>query len=161
MWWRIVLAGGLLALVTLGGAAAGQFEDGEAAFQHRDDATAVRLWRPLADKGDAEAQTSLGFMYQEGWGVPQDYEQALTWFRKAANQGDASAQFNIGLLYADGQGVPQDYELAHMWFNLSAAHAKNANTRAVAVNNRDLVAAKMTPAQIAEAQRMATEWAPK
>ena len=59
-------------------------------------------------------------------------------------------------MYANGQGVTQDYVLAHMWFNLSAAQGD-----ADATKNRDRVAGKMTPARIAEAQRLAREWKPK
>jgi TPR repeat protein len=72
-----------------------------------------------------------------------------------ADQGNAHAQFNLGAMYANGQGVPQDYVRAHMWFNLSAAQGeKNANKQ------RDLVAKRMTEAQIAEAQKLAREWKP-
>ena len=60
-----------------------------------------------------------------------------------------------------GLGAPQDYALAHMWFNLASSPATNAELRQMAVQNRDQVAAKMTPDQIAEAQRMASEWKPK
>ena len=59
-------------------------------------------------------------------------------------------------MYAIGQGVPQNYILAHMWINLSAAQANQK-----AIQARDMVASKMTPAQIAEAQRLAREWKPK
>jgi len=59
-------------------------------------------------------------------------------------------------MYVDGYGVPQDYIQAHMWFNLAGA-----NGVAFAVQQRDMVARKMTPGQIAEAQRLAREWKPK
>jgi hypothetical protein len=58
-----------------------------------------------------------------------------------------------------GQGVPQDYVRAHMWFKLAASGASDASTRKTSAKNRDLVASLMTPAQIAEAQQMASEWA--
>jgi TPR repeat protein len=83
------------------------------------------------------------------------------WWRKAADQGNVLAQVNLGLLYERGRGIPQDYERAHMWFNLAASRAEDAETLNFAVKNRDALAAKMTPAQIAEAQRMAREWVPK
>jgi len=66
------------------------------------------------------------------------------------------AQFNLGLLYAEGQGVPQDDVLAHMWMNLAAAKGVQE-----AVKGRDLLEKLMTPAQLAEAQRLAREWALK
>jgi hypothetical protein len=56
--------------------------------------------------------------------------------------------------------VPQDYALAYMWFNLASSPATNTDLRQMAVENRDKVAAKMRPEQIAEAQRMAREWKP-
>jgi len=141
---------------------AGPIEDATAAFGRGDYATAIRLIRPLADQGDAEAQLDLGAMYQNGQGVPQDYATAVRWFRKAADQGDAIAQNNLGLMYYNGQGVPQDYVQAHMWLNLAAATfpATDAESRQKAVKNRDFVASKMTPEQIAEAQKLAREWKP-
>ena len=81
------------------------------------------------------------------------------WYGKAADQGNAEAQFDLGRMYEKGQGVPQDYLYAHMWFNLAAAGFSAWDKRAV--NGRDALAAKMTPAQIAEAQRLAREWKPK
>ena len=78
----------------------------------------------------------------------------------AAEQGNAAAQYNIGVMYYKGQGVPQDYVQAHMWFNLAASRLE-AEKRNEAVKNRDIIASRMTPAQIAEAQRLAREWKPK
>ena len=86
----------------------------------------------------------------------------MRWFRLvrlAAEQGDASAQLFLGHMYADGEGVPQDYVQAHKWFNLAAASAEVA-FRETFVEARDDVAARMTPSQIAEAQRLAREWRP-
>ena len=177
----------------------GQFEDGIAAYERGDYATAFRLMKPLAEKGDAKAQHNLGVMYDYGRGVPQDTTKALKWYRRAADQGIPDAQHNLGLMYYYGQGVPQsyikaarwyrraadqgmpdsqvnlgimyyhgqgvsqNYVLAHMWLNLAgsqypASVRKNVND---AVHYRDIVDAKMTPAQIAEAQRLAREWKPK
>jgi TPR repeat protein len=99
-------------------------------------------------------------MYVGGQGVPRDYAQAVVWLRKAAEQGNALGQINLGTTYERGQGVPQDYAQAHMWYNLAASHAEDPATREMAVKNRDDVATKMTPAQIAEAQRLASEWKP-
>ena len=111
-----------------------------------------------ADQGDAAAQNNLGRMYDGGHGVPQDYAQAVVWLRKAAEQGSALGQVNLGTMYDHGHGVPQDYAQAHMWYNLAASSAEDDAARNEAAKVRDLVATKMTPAQIAEAQRMAREW---
>ena len=123
----------------------------------RDDAQALFWYRKAADQGNAGAQFSLGLIYANGQGVTRDYAAAVLWYRKAAEQGDADAQTNLGLMYAVGQGVPKDYVQAHMWLNLAAS---NSETKAAA-EYRDTVAKKMTPAQIAEAQKLAREWKPK
>ena len=140
----------LLALCLAAPVMAGPLEDADAAYYKGDYTTALRLYRPLADKGNVDAQHNLGFMYENGRGVPQDYVQAVAWYRKAADHGDAVAQFNLGFMYENGQGVPQDYVQAHKWSNLSAAGASTdeKDVRDRAVKNRDIVAAKMTPAQI-------------
>jgi uncharacterized protein len=96
--------------------------------------------------------------------VPQDYAEAAKWYRKAAEQGNASAQAALGGMYANGDGVPQDYVKAHKWFNLAASRLTKAAEQKVrheTVSNRDNVAARMTPAQISEAQKLAREWKPK
>jgi uncharacterized protein len=127
----------------------------------QDYAQALIWTRKAANQGDAVAQNNLGVMYRDGQGVPQDYAQALIWLRKAADQGDAVAQNNLGGIYYEGQGILQDFVRAHMWFNLAASRAEDAETREQATKNREILAAKMTPVQIAEAQRMAREWKPK
>jgi TPR repeat protein len=95
------------------------FQKALIAYAAGDFATALRLFRPLADRGDGEAQDYLGYMYENGW------------------------------------GVPQDYVTAHMWHNLAASHGiQNA------AEKRNSLSKKMTPAQIAEAQKLAREWKP-
>ena len=153
-----IFASSALALGLIGSAIAGPFEDGQVAFKRDDYAEALRLWGQSAD---ARAQFSVGQMYYIGQGVLRDNAQADAWYRKAADQGFAYAQFDLGAAYEDGHlGVPQDYALAHMWFNLASSPATNTDLRQMAVRSRDKVAAKMTPEQIDEAQRMAREWKP-
>src|SRR5712692_8709765 len=86
-----------------------------------DQAASVDSLKKRAAQGDAEAQFSLGIMYANGQGVPQDYAEALKWFRLAAAQGIAKAQNSLGSIYANGQGVPQDSAEALKWFRLAAA----------------------------------------
>ena len=86
----------------------------------------------------------------------QDYAEAVRWYRKAGGQGEAVAQILLGSIYEDGQGVAQDYVQAHMWYNLAAAQGQKK-----ARKWRDNLAEKMTPAQIAEAEKLAREWKPK
>jgi TPR repeat protein len=73
-----------------------------------------------AAAGDAKAQNSLGNMYANGTGVPQNYTEAVKWYRKAANQGFADAQLNLGSAYDQGQGVARDEGAAADWFRKAA-----------------------------------------
>ena len=66
------------------------------------------------------AQFVLGYCYDEGQGVPQDYTQAAYWYRKAAEQGDADAQYNLGYCYKYGRGVLKDMVEAGRWYKLAA-----------------------------------------
>ena len=75
----------------------------------------------MAEEGYANVQADLGFLYEQGKSVSQNYAEAAMWYRESAEQGERHGQFGLGRLYADGNGVPQDYVLAHMWFNLAAA----------------------------------------
>ncbi|MGA3144835.1 MAG: tetratricopeptide repeat protein [Verrucomicrobiota bacterium] len=77
---------------------------------------ARELLQPAAEKGEAEAQALLGQMYNAGWGVPVDYEQAFKWWSRAAEGGSADGQWGLGLLYDDGKGVPRDSKkAAELW----------------------------------------------
>ncbi len=116
-------------------------------------AKAAYWYRKAAAQGVATAQDDLGVMYDSGQGVPQNYAKALYWYRKAATQGVAGAQTNLGLTYAVGQGVPQDYIQAAKWIMLA-----NAGGDKVANKLLSSLESKMTPTQIAEAQRLATQW---
>ncbi len=132
------------------------FKAGVEADDRGDYATILKKVRPLAEQGDADAQFVLGTMYLRGRGVPQDYNEAVRWYRLAAAQGFTMAQYNLGVSYAKGRGVPEDYVQAHMWFSLAAAQGHE-----LARTARGILAKKVTPAQLAEAQRLAREWKPK
>ena len=134
------------------------FKEGFAASQRGDYATALREWRPLAEQGYASGQYNLGLMYRNGYGVPQDYAEAVQWYRKAAAQGDGDAQNNLGLMYGTGLGVPQDYVQAHKWYNLAATSLPPGKDHDTATKNRDIVAKKMTPADVSKAQKLARAW---
>jgi len=129
----------------------------------QDYAKAMKWYRLAADYGLAAAQYTLGSVYENGLVVPQDYSEAVKWYRRAADQGYAQAQSNLGRMYAAGRGLPQDDMSAYMWLNLAIAQFLNSEkeNRESAVQARDLVASKLTPAQIAAAQKFAAEWKPK
>ena len=110
----------VILLVSLSAPAWADFEEGFAAFERGDYATAYREYLPLAEAGMPEAQSNLGLMYYNGQGVPQDYAVAVRWFRAAAEQGLADAQNNLGIMYGNGEGVPQDYAEAVRLYRLAA-----------------------------------------
>ena len=78
------------------------------------------FYRKAAEAGHAAAQYDLAYLYENGFGVAQDWKQAAFWYRKSAEQGDAEAQNNLGALYAKGQGVPQSDAEALHWYRLAA-----------------------------------------
>jgi tetratricopeptide (TPR) repeat protein len=97
------LVSAFVVAVTLSGVAmAGSWEDGVAAYQRSDYATALRLWQPLAEAGDPRAENNLGLLYEKGLGVAANYEIVADWYRKAAAQGHAGAQKNLADLVANG-----------------------------------------------------------
>ena len=85
------------------------YQLGRAYYKANNFDAALSQLRTPANQGYAVAQTTLGVMYENGQGVPQDYAQAVAWYRKAADQGLAVAQVNLGVMYKNGHGVPQDY----------------------------------------------------
>ena len=109
-----------VAVAVPGAANAGPYEVALAAAEQGDYVTALRLWRSLAEQGDADAQYNLGVMYNNGDGVPRDYAEAMKWHRKAADQGNGNAQFNLGFMYDRGRGMPQSYIEAVKWYSLAA-----------------------------------------
>lgn len=79
-----------------------------------------------AEAGDAVAQFDLAVLYDQGYGVPQDYAQAIVWYRKSAIQGNANAQTNLCEMYGDGHGVSKDYAKAIYWCRKAAKQGSAA-----------------------------------
>jgi hypothetical protein len=100
--------------------AIGGMREGVAAYNAGRFDLALDEFTAAANQGSAEAQVSLGVMYENGQGVLRDYEKALMWYRKAADQGHFGAQNNIGLMYAAGRGVPKNAGQAQEWFSKAA-----------------------------------------
>jgi TPR repeat protein len=151
-----------LAFASAAPAAAGPIEDARTAYVRGDFTTAIRIIRPLAEQGDAIAQYNLGYMYAHGQGVAENDTEAIKWLYKAAEQGYAAAYYSLGVMYEHGQGVVQDFVQAYVWFSLAAvgASASEPRRRKNAISARDKLAAKMSPAQVAQAQKLASEWKP-
>jgi TPR repeat protein len=96
------------------------FDKGASAYKRGDYETALAIFRPLAENGDAKAQSILGLMYSYGEGVPVDYREASRWYRRAAEQNSSVAQYNLGMLYLDGKGVSQNTDEAIEWLAKAA-----------------------------------------
>ncbi|NND92129.1 MAG: hypothetical protein HKN42_14815 [Granulosicoccus sp.] len=77
-------------------------------FDRADAGTSLKIWLPLAEEGDVQAQTYVGEIFEKGLGVEPDYAVAARWYRQAATQGYSRAQINLGYLYESGLGVNQD-----------------------------------------------------
>ncbi len=138
----------------------GTLKQGIAAFKRENFVSAARILGPYAEGGDSVAQTYMGFMYETGRGVPQNYTMAAHWYRRAAEQGNDTAQYTLGLLYDKGFGVRQDLVEANKWLNLSTA-ASAKDSREYRARMRDAVTTKMTRGQISAARQRAVHWYPQ
>lgn len=101
---------------------AGALEDGHTAFDAQRYEDALRLWQPLAEQGDPDAQYNLGLLYMNGLGVEKDERTALLWFTRAGQQGLADAQYNAGVMFYAGKGVYPSQKTAVEWWKLAAGH---------------------------------------
>ena len=119
----------------------------------QDHAEAVKWYGLAADQGHLGAQYNLGVMHRNGNGTPRNGRAAVLLWHSAAEHGHVGAQYNLGVMYADGEGVAKDDVTAHMWFNIVASRS-TGGLRELAVENRELAAAQMTPEQLIEAQRL-------
>jgi uncharacterized protein len=95
-------------------------QEGYDAFSRGEYEAAIKEWRPLAERGNAEAQYNMGVLFDTGRGVPQDDNESVHWYKRAAAQGYANAQGNLGLMYNKGRGVPQDRHEGLRWYHLAA-----------------------------------------
>jgi TPR repeat protein len=164
------------------------FEKGMTYYEAGQLTEAVDEWTIDANGGDSDAQFNLGYMYDNGEGVPQDAKKAVYWYTLSAEQGDSNAQRKLGLMYANGEGVPQDAKKAAYWFTLSAEQGdSNAQynlgimyiygqgiepnfelaymwANLAAANGadpdvRDGAAEELNSEQLARAQKMSSDWA--
>jgi hypothetical protein len=120
----------------------------------QDYAGAAKWYRKAAEQGHSKAQYSLALMYRYGKfvGVPQDYAEAVKWYRKAADQGDAEAQFMLAHMYGNGEGVPLSYIESYVWNSIAAASGHEDS-----IYDRDLIAKKLSTADLGAAQKRAAK----
>ena len=133
------------------------------AYERKDYALAVSLWRPLANQGNAEAETLLGAMYWSGEGVARDHREAARLYLSAAQKGYARAQNDIGFMLGFGEGIPpRDDVQAYKWLALAVANytARNQDRRDQAVKDLATVRARLAPAQFREAEALVRAFRP-
>ena len=157
----------VLAIAVTGPAAAQSLEtemrEAAGAYERKDMATAVRIWKVWADKGNAEARTLLGAMYWSGEGVTRDHKEAARLYLLAANQGYARAQNDIGFMYGFGEGTPPANDIeAYKWLTLAIKGYTSRNQDRLDQAKKDLatLAARMPKAHIADAEARAKAWKP-
>jgi hypothetical protein len=98
----------------------GDYQAGRDAYDIGDYSTALTVWQPLAEAGDANGQFGLGLLYGNGFGVDMIDEQALLWYGRAADQGHAEAQCNLAVIHLNGWGVPMNEEEAAKYYLMAA-----------------------------------------
>jgi TPR repeat protein len=123
----------------------------------RDYGEALRMYRRAAQRGNAMAQSALGDIYYYGRGAPQDFGEAVKWWSLAAESNIGTAQLNLSVMYANGDGAPQDFVKAHLYASLAAANLPPGKDQEATLKNREILERLMTPAQLAEAKRLALE----
>jgi uncharacterized protein len=136
------------------------YEEGEGVPQ--DIAESLKWYSLSADQGSLSEQTALGLFYRRAPEFPQHEALSAKWYLRAAEQGGGFAQYMLGCMYSEGYGVSPDLVQAHKWW--SVARANDDSTPGIqedSAEHLDLLATKMSPAQLAEAQRLASEWKAK
>lgn len=113
---------------------------------------AAREFRDCADRGEVQGEYYIGLLYEEGQGVPKDYQIAFNWYAKAANQGDVDAAFALGRMYSQGLGVDQDRARAYVWYGRAARGGHYLGKQ-----EQEKCASRMAPEQLKAAQRLALE----
>lgn len=116
---------------------------------------ALEWYQKSAAQGYAPAQTDLAGMHYLGLGTAKNLEEAAKLTKMAADSGYLAAVANMGTMYEEGSGVPQNNVSAYMWYSLAVSGDEQNK---ILLAKRDALAAKMTPEQIAEAKKLASEW---
>ena len=115
----------------------------------------MKLWLPLAEQGDAEAQNYLGILYYLGFGVNRDYAKALQWYQKAAKSGNPDAQRNFGDMIHFGRGTSKDNYRAFKWYFAAAQQGNQGAQKQIEVLS---AAGNLSPNQQMHAKIEANEY---
>lgn len=135
----------ILCLVLLHGIAMAGIDEGRAALSAGNYAVALAELKPLADKGNAEAQELLGRMYDLGLGVDQDRTAAVELFRLSAEQGNVPAQVGLCQAYREGRGVPEDQDKAALWGEIAGDMVVGTLTSTCRRDEMEFVPLRDTP----------------
>lgn len=131
----------------------GPVDDGLAAYQKGDFATALKLWLPAAEKGHVIAQNNLAILYDRGQGVKKNSTEAFKWYQRAAEAGHSHAQYNLGRMYDNGEAVDRDAVFAFKWFTLAALGGRREF-----VHNRITYSKLLSKSEIDRAELLAAGW---
>jgi TPR repeat protein len=126
-----------LALALLGSVANAEADPARSAYEREDYATAVALYSPRAEVGDAEAQYRMGLMARFGWGIEKDPAAAVRWLQRAAEQNHPQAQAELGTMFRLGRGVPENPQEAARWLSAAAANGVGIAQLAIGRMYRD------------------------
>ena len=121
---RTCLTIALLALASL--SASRVLSQGNVSASQEQTSTELSKMKGQAENGDPIAEFTLGYLYEQGKGVPQDYRQAVEFYRAAAQQGHATAENNLASMYLHGRGVAKSLREAINWYRASAEHGDPA-----------------------------------
>ncbi|MGH6952603.1 MAG: tetratricopeptide repeat protein, partial [Alphaproteobacteria bacterium] len=127
----------------------------------RDEREAAKWFRRAAERGNPVAQNNLGRASAMGLGVARDHREAAAWFRRSAEQGYPEGQLNLGLAYANGHGVAPNPVEAYKWISIAALRLSSGPHRELVAREKDRLARTLSPAEIAEAERLASQWSPQ
>jgi TPR repeat protein len=124
----------------------------------KDVARAIRWYRLAIAYGDLEGYNRIAGLYQNGDGVPKDLQAAIRWYSAAAKRDSSNAKFNLGLIYSDDRSDVTDYVKAYAWLTIADMHEIDAPSGWTPGAFRDRLKAKMTEAQVTEAQQRVQRW---
>lgn len=143
----------LAVVLSIGSPTRAGYKEGLRAYRAKDYATALREFRPAADRGNARAQYRLGQMYERGRGVSPDTQTALRWYGLAAQKGHAQSMRGLQRVYRK-MGTTESYIEAHKWATLSLEKKPSEEL----AHWREWLEERLTYDDIAEAKKRADEW---
>lgn len=122
---------------------------------------AAEWYRSAAEMNYSTAMYRMGFLHEKGMGVPKSMQEAEKWYRRAADAGNSWSQFYFGDKCEHGKGVPMDLVSAHAWYNLASRSMGDEQLWKNAKSARDRVALKLTPEELARAEKIVRDWRPQ